>query len=167
MSKVLQPEDLKIGNKYVPKSKSVGNPEYGKIPPQGFLYYVGIRYDKHCFSVNRDGMGNFFLPSDMEEYEEPAVPGQMKSKDVNDILPHHDEFLVWIKGITKGENTTVADLYGCWIENVYASLTSAPASESGKDWVKRYADLRETENMEDAINKLVAEVTQNILNCKL
>lgn len=46
-------------------------------------------------------------------------------------LPYHDEFETWRKGITRGKNTCVADLYNYFVENI---LPTPPAdSREGED----------------------------------
>lgn len=82
--KTLTEQDLIIGGKYVPHSKSVGcelehsnewNKNGGK--EQGFLYYKGeneVGDFKFGVEFQYDYRADFFLPSDVTPYIEPVQP---------------------------------------------------------------------------------------------
>jgi len=54
-------------------------------------------------------------------------------------LPYHEEFEKWVKGIRKGKNTTMADLYYYWIENI-REQKSVSAQVSLKDHAVGFAE---------------------------
>lgn len=60
------------------------------------------------------------IPSEAYDAAEQLLQEQEtggKKEDQED-LPHLSEFLAWLKGITKEENTTTSDLYQYFIETV-------------------------------------------------
>jgi len=142
MSKVLTAADLVIGKKYVPKSKN-GYAKFQSVhwmqaqtKNQSYLFYLGMDDEYHVFSSYDHGTdGDFFLASDMEEYEE--------GKDVGVEKPRPWPFNGYAPG--NYQNTCricskdmIADKL-CFVclecavigakEVLNTSLTSAPASE--------------------------------------
>ena len=80
--KPLTADDLVVGGKYVPISKSVGIevdecPHFKKSKEQGYFYYLGYdeKKDQYTFCINQDGNkylnGSSYLPSDVIAYVEP------------------------------------------------------------------------------------------------
>lgn len=75
-------EDIKIGMKVVPHSKSAGDTDFNHCfqwntakSRQKFLYVTDIEpkgITLH-FKVNQNKAGNLYLPSDLEPYQEPTM----------------------------------------------------------------------------------------------
>ena len=80
-NKPLTAEDLVVGGKYVPHSKSVGDPitksncvRWARERNQPYLFYNGCFDGNHLFNESYDIgniTGDFFLPSDVTPYHEP------------------------------------------------------------------------------------------------
>jgi len=72
----------------------------------------------------------------------PATEQKQESADIkiSAELPYHEEFEKWAKGIRKGKNTTMADLYYYWIENIHESK-SLSAQASLKDHAVGFAEF--------------------------
>ncbi len=78
----LTAQDLVIGEKYIPIKKSVQ--DYGPLENsevwhralrkgQPYLFYKGICNQRHVFTEELGGNGDYFLPSDVVRYVEPSV----------------------------------------------------------------------------------------------
>ena len=76
--KPLTAEDLVVGGKYVPHSKSVGNNSLEDMKARmknEYLYYNGMVDKEHCFGLEPLPANDFWnyrlLPSDVTPYHEP------------------------------------------------------------------------------------------------
>lgn len=99
----LTENDLVIGGKYVPHSKSIGCSlsislpwRTANIKKQPYLYYKGERDKSHVFGVfpkvdTSDLSGDIFLPSDVTSYVEPVEQTPTSGN------AYSERYLEWVK----------------------------------------------------------------------
>jgi len=142
MSKVLTAEDLVIGNKYVPVSKSVGIKFHEWIRDVSYkqgdpVIYHSLDYEgdhRFCYGSGKWDWG-MFLPSDVVEYVEPD------EEAVTDMTVQEFYSGFNLSFLTEEERQTIYTATELFAKGkVRVALTSAPPSASGKDW----ADVEET-----------------------